>query len=195
MRAVGVESDPLDNKPARNTRWLLGGIVLLAISIRAWGIDFGLPYLYHPDEPVPVGIAQTMFKTGDLNPHFFHWPSMIFYLNAAAYIPYYFAGKLMGVFSSPSDILGPIWLVMGVGLSPMPTTWLLGRCLTAAFGSASVILVADERGKQPLYHTGYVCHFFHTVVVPGCCASIPARCALALRLGRRWHRFGSIVQV
>jgi 4-amino-4-deoxy-L-arabinose transferase-like glycosyltransferase len=124
-----------------SAKWCLFAITLLAIVIRVWGIGFGLPYLYHPDEPVGVRIAQRMFKVGDLNPHFFHWPSLIFYLNALAYAPYYLIGKLIGIFNSPADIPSPIVLAMGVGYTPMPTTWLLGRALTVAFGSASVILI------------------------------------------------------
>jgi len=125
---------------AQSAKWLLIGVTLLAISLRIWGINFGLPYLYHPDEPVGVRIAQRMFKTGDLNPQFYHWPSLTFYINALAYIPYYLVGKSMGVFHSPADIPSPIMLAMGVGQTPMPTTWLLGRFLTVTFGSAAVVL-------------------------------------------------------
>ncbi|MGB3058399.1 MAG: hypothetical protein WBE17_01555, partial [Anaerolineae bacterium] len=49
----------------------LAAILLIAVALRLWGINFGLPYLYHPDEPGYVAIAQNMVKTGDLNPHFF----------------------------------------------------------------------------------------------------------------------------
>jgi len=122
-------------------RWLFVSILLLAIGLRIWGIDFGLPYLYHPDEPFSVRIAQRMFKTGDLNPHFFDWPSITFYIHSLAYAPYYLAGKLLGVFQTPADIQAPIRVAMGTGKTPMPTTWLLGRVVTATFGCASVVLV------------------------------------------------------
>jgi len=141
MKAINTSHKTHADNLTQIEKWLLLGITLLAISLRIWGINFGLPYLYHPDEPVGVGIAQSMFKTGDLNPHFFHWPSLTFYINVLAYIPYYFAGKLMGVFHSPADIPGPTMLAMGVGQAPMPTTWLLGRILTVTFGSAAVVLV------------------------------------------------------
>jgi 4-amino-4-deoxy-L-arabinose transferase-like glycosyltransferase len=141
MRRINTSPKfPTDNL-AQNAKWLLLGVTLLAISLRIWGIDFGLPYLYHPDEPVGVRIAQSMFKTRDLNPHFFDWPSLPFYINALAYIPYYLVGKLIGIFQSPADIPGPIMLAMGVGQTPMRTTFLLGRILTVTFGSAAVVLV------------------------------------------------------
>jgi hypothetical protein len=49
---------------------LLVIILLVALGLRVWAIDFGLPYLYHPDEPSKIEIAQNIVKTGDLNPLF-----------------------------------------------------------------------------------------------------------------------------
>jgi hypothetical protein len=97
----------IHNAAYHNARWLLVGVTLAAFLLRLWGINFGLPYLYHPDEPGYVTIAQNIFKTGDLNPHFFNYPSLFFYLNALAYMPYYLAGRLAGAFSSPADIAAP----------------------------------------------------------------------------------------
>jgi 4-amino-4-deoxy-L-arabinose transferase-like glycosyltransferase len=128
-------------KQARVSLILIGIILLLGLAVRVWGIDFGLPYLYHPDEPNKIVMAQTMFKTGDLNPHFFKKPTLFIYLNALAYVPYYLFGKLLGVFDSPANILSPITLTIGVGVSPMPTTVLMGRLLTALFAVASIPLV------------------------------------------------------
>ncbi|MFH1141747.1 MAG: phospholipid carrier-dependent glycosyltransferase [Chloroflexota bacterium] len=125
----------------RTDTWMLLGILILAISLRLWGINFGLPYLYHPDEPPYVAIAQDIFKSGDLNPRFLNYPSLFFYLNALVYIPYFVAGKLAGLFQVPSDIPAPSMLAMGTGLTLMPSTFLLGRLLTATFGIGSVALV------------------------------------------------------
>jgi 4-amino-4-deoxy-L-arabinose transferase-like glycosyltransferase len=125
----------------RSTRIALLAIVLLGLALRTWGVNFGLPYLYHPDEPAIVTIAQQMFKTGDLNPHFFNYPTLSIYVNAAAYIPYFLIGKLMGVFQTPSDIGNPVMLVMGVGYEPFPTAWLMERMLTVITGTASILVV------------------------------------------------------
>ncbi len=138
MRTSDSERRP--NRIPRITIWLLLLILLIAALLRAWGISFGLPFLYHPDEPTYVSIAQRMFKTGDFNPRFFNYPSLFFYLNALAYVPFYLVGKLAGVFSSPSDVPNPLMVAMGVGRTVMPSTFLLGRCLTAAFGVASVLV-------------------------------------------------------
>jgi 4-amino-4-deoxy-L-arabinose transferase-like glycosyltransferase len=120
---------------------LLAGILLVALGFRLWGIQFGLPSLYHPDEVNKVEIAQTMFKTGDLDPDYFLKPTLFIYLNAAAYIPYYIAGKLSGVFQVPADIPQPVVLGLGIGWTSMPTTFLLGRGLTVLFGTGAVFLL------------------------------------------------------
>jgi len=126
---------------------LIGIILLTALSVRLWGVNYDLPYIYHPDEPRYIAISQNIFKTGDLNPHFFNYPSLFFYINALAYVPYYLLGKLIGVFNTPNDILPPISLAMGVTQAPMPTTVLLGRIVTISFGVGTVGLTYFV-GKQ-----------------------------------------------
>jgi 4-amino-4-deoxy-L-arabinose transferase-like glycosyltransferase len=126
---------------------LIGIILLIAGGFRVWGVNYDLPYIYHPDEPGYIMISQNIFKTGDLNPHFFNYPSLFFYINALAYIPYYLFGKLIGVFQTPNSILPPSSLAMGVTLALMPTTVLLGRLMTILFGVGAVGLVHCV-GKQ-----------------------------------------------
>jgi 4-amino-4-deoxy-L-arabinose transferase-like glycosyltransferase len=126
---------------------LLALVVLIALLLRIWGISADLPYIYHPDEPVPLGISLRMFKTGDMSPEFFHWPSLLFYVNFLAYIPYYLFGRLAGVFQAPDSILAPVEVAMGTTYAPMPTIVLLGRLLSVAFGIGSV-LVAYLIGRR-----------------------------------------------
>jgi 4-amino-4-deoxy-L-arabinose transferase-like glycosyltransferase len=65
-------------------RWLVT-IVLIGALLRFLPIWFGLPDLRaRPDEETAVGIAAAM-QQGDLNPRFFHWPSLIFYVFAGLY--------------------------------------------------------------------------------------------------------------
>lgn len=116
-------------------------ILVSAFGIRLIGIDFGLPYLYHPDEPKTIQIAQNIFTTGDLNPHYYSYPSLFIYLNALAYIPYYFYGTIKGEFSTPNDIPGITVLTMGVGEADQSSVVLLGRLLTVTFSVLSMFLV------------------------------------------------------
>ncbi|WP_162292493.1 ArnT family glycosyltransferase [Candidatus Promineifilum breve] len=120
---------------------LLGGVLALALLLRVWLLGHDLPYMHHPDEPSYVAIGQTIFKTGDLNPHFFAYPSLTFYLNALAHAPYYALGRALGVFAARTDILLPTSLVMGTNYAPMPTAVLLSRGVTVAAGVGAVLLV------------------------------------------------------
>jgi len=61
-------------KEAFFTPALLGAILFLAGLLRLNGIDFGLPYLYNPDEPSVVNPAIKILTRGDWNPHWFDWP-------------------------------------------------------------------------------------------------------------------------
>ncbi|RMG43049.1 MAG: phospholipid carrier-dependent glycosyltransferase [Candidatus Dadabacteria bacterium] len=60
--------------------YLLSIIVLAGFSIRFYGIDFGLPDHYHPDEVAKVNHVLRMLASGDLNPHYFLHPSLLLYL-------------------------------------------------------------------------------------------------------------------
>ncbi len=114
-------------------------IIIISIAFRVWGITYDLPYVYHPDEPVSIAISRNMFVTGDLNPHFFGYSSLPLYINALAYIPYYFFGKPVGVFQTRSDILPLVSLTMGVTKAPFPTSVLLHRLVSVFFGIGAVV--------------------------------------------------------
>ena len=105
-------------------RWLVV-IVALAALLRLFPIWFGLPYPEtRPDEETAIGKALAVLG-GDPNPHFFHWPSLIFYLFAGVY----------GVASL---------IRRAVSLDPTLSTteqFLLARGSVALAGTATVIVV------------------------------------------------------
>jgi 4-amino-4-deoxy-L-arabinose transferase-like glycosyltransferase len=137
LKTTSTSPDTLD----RHIKWLVGGILLLALGVRVWGLSFGLPYLYHPDEPTYVATSQEMFKKGDLNPHSFYFPSLFYDINALAYIPFYLVGSVTGTTHSLDDIAPPAMLTSGVGVSPRPATFMLGRIISLLFGVGAVLLV------------------------------------------------------
>ncbi|MBA2306085.1 MAG: phospholipid carrier-dependent glycosyltransferase [Acidobacteria bacterium] len=64
-------------------RWLII-IVFAGAALRLFPIWFGLPYPQaRPDEETALGKAVEVID-GQLNPRFFHWPSLTFYLFAMA---------------------------------------------------------------------------------------------------------------
>src|SRR5215813_7383833 len=126
--SVSVSVSRPEVRPAgRVELGLLAAILVIALALRVWALDFGLPYLYHPDEPNKIEIAQNILKTGDLNPHYFRKPTLLIYANALLYIPYYAITKSRGIYSSPSDIPGPQRLAMGVGYIGAPGAVVMGR--------------------------------------------------------------------
>lgn len=77
-------------------------IIALALTLRLWGINFGLPYLYHADEPIVVNHALA-YGTGDLNPHFFRIPPLTSYLLFAVYGCFYAAGLAVGAWQNTAQ--------------------------------------------------------------------------------------------
>jgi len=78
------------------------GIVLLAFGLRLWGVSFGLPYLYHADEPIVVNHALA-YGAGDLNPHFFRIPPLVSYSLFFFYGIYFLIGRAVGTFASAEN--------------------------------------------------------------------------------------------
>jgi hypothetical protein len=108
-------------------------LFVAALGLRLWGINFGLPALYRPDEDVTVGRAMGIFH-GILNPHFADWPHLYFYLAAAWLAPV----RLLGLVSDPASGY------LGV------------RVLDAVLGSLTVLLVF-EFGRRAY---GWLAGFF-----------------------------------
>ena len=60
--------------------WVLGAILVLALALRLWHLDHGLPYAYNADEELHfVPVAVKMFG-GSLNPRYFENPPALTYL-------------------------------------------------------------------------------------------------------------------
>lgn len=86
----------------KNNRYLLFALLALAAVLCFWGINFGLPQAVHADEQAFIKRALR-FSTGDLNPHFFVYPTLYMYILFAAYGFYYVVNFALGNFAAPSD--------------------------------------------------------------------------------------------
>ncbi|RJP15553.1 MAG: phospholipid carrier-dependent glycosyltransferase [Candidatus Abyssobacteria bacterium SURF_5] len=102
------------------------------------------PFVYHPDEPDVVARSVHMILSGDLNPHWFHYPSLLFYINAAAY-------RLLDLFIGLPLEHG---LAMGVrGIDPNAfVLYQWGRFITVCFslGTLFLLLRLTSRLTTPL---------------------------------------------
>lgn len=141
-------------------------LIALGFGLRVWGINFGLPYEYHPDEPLPVYTALAMGYTHDLNPHWFIHPSLLFYSLLFLYGIYFLVGLLVGMWSDAQSF--------AISVLRNPTgLYLIGRFLSA-IASTSVIPLVYLIGKKmynrrtglfaailftPLYLPNYFGHF------------------------------------
>lgn len=89
-----------------------------ALALRLWGINFGFPAIYRPDEDVVVGRAMGILH-GVIDPHFTNWPHLYMYLSAAWLA-----------------LTSPLFTLFGRG-----APYLAVRLLDAALGAATVIVV------------------------------------------------------
>jgi hypothetical protein len=109
-------------------------ILVVAAIVRFWGIWFGVPHTQaRPDESVVASIALHFFS-GDLNPHFFDYPTLFMYVLAGLYAGYFLAGRVVGRFLSIPHFMAAFqW-----DWSPFVV---IGRCLSALLGTATVWVV------------------------------------------------------
>lgn len=63
-------------------------VIFLALALRVIGVNFGLPFLHHQDEPIVVNHALA-YSSGDLNPHFFKIPPLLSYVLFGVYGLFY----------------------------------------------------------------------------------------------------------
>ncbi len=75
---VGGEKSDRNIKTHISGYWIFG-ILIFGAVIRLWGLDFGLPHIYHPDEFQKYKAVMRMVEHGDLNPRYFWHPSLLLY--------------------------------------------------------------------------------------------------------------------
>ena len=113
---------------------LVALVLILAVGIRVWGLDYGLPHLYDPDEPVFVEHALQILQTGDWNPHWFGHPgTTTIYMNAFLYRVIGGVGTALGYYENWGEFCYTYYVD--------PTAFYYsGRLLIALFGVLSVLL-------------------------------------------------------
>jgi hypothetical protein len=136
---------------SRRERLVLGAIVGLGALLRIWGLTFGLPHPEaRPDETIVVITALGLLYAG-LNPHFFIWPSLVFYTVAALYRIGWEIGHLRGLYRLKFDmfkaaavhispyVMVPRAMVVAAGLA---TIWLVFRLADRLFDRLTALTAA-----------------------------------------------------
>jgi len=121
---------------------LLAAVALVALMMRAYGADFGLPLHYHIDEERVMNRVIRMVTTGDLNPHFFHYPSFIFYFLSALVASYYFVHYLpfaLGALLEGGSL--SLSAFKEAFVADEAVLYLLGRLSMAIVGVLTVVLL------------------------------------------------------
>jgi len=112
-------------------RALLAVIIATGAGLRLWSVSFGLPHaLARPDEEKIVTAAVGILG-GDLNPHFFLYPSLFIYLTAGAF----------ELSSLLRHVIGTTAMAAGVaahGTAEESSLYLTARMVSAAAGVATI---------------------------------------------------------
>lgn len=118
--------------------WLGGALLvsLVALFLRAWGADWSLPYVDHPDEPAVVNQVLRMVE-GDLSPKTFFYPTLMKYLLALLFQIHFWWGSTTGLYAAPLDLPRTTDF-----FTTLPAAYTWGRLLTAALGTGAVVALA-----------------------------------------------------
>ncbi len=116
------------------TTVLLGLTLAASLLLCAWGVWFGLPFLYHPDEGFEVNRALQL-GTGSFDFNFFRMiKGGYFYLLFVEYGVLFVVLKLIGTVSSTQDFAM-------LYISDPTLFYLVGRLTTATIGTLTVYLL------------------------------------------------------
>ena len=102
--------------------------MVVAAVLRFWSLSAGIPYAIGDDEPQVMNRSVGMVRSGDFNPHFFDYPGLYLYVQAAVVVVRFLAGATAGEWSSLDQ-------------AQTPDFYLWGRAVTALLGTATVALV------------------------------------------------------
>ncbi len=145
-------------------RMVLWGILAVAAALRFWGIRYGLPYVYYPDEAEIINRAVAM-GSGDLNPHSFVYGALPMYFLAFFYGVSFVVGYIGGWVGSTHEFallfvtdpsyfyLSARTIVALLGVGTVALAYVLGRKLFDwRVGLAAAGLLALQPGHVNFSH-------------------------------------------
>jgi 4-amino-4-deoxy-L-arabinose transferase-like glycosyltransferase len=110
----------------------LGAVLLIGLALRLWSVDFGLPFVYHVDEPFEVYRA---LRLGAGSFDFERIAKSGYYLLLFVEYGVYFAWLL-----ATGAVKGAQDFSLAIVRDPSPL-WLIGRVTTAVIGTLNVWVV------------------------------------------------------
>jgi 4-amino-4-deoxy-L-arabinose transferase-like glycosyltransferase len=113
---------------------MLGLILIAALALRLQGLNFGLPGLYDPDEPIFMLCALKLLRDHTLNPGWFGHPgSTTIYVMAVVQAATFVIGHILGYFPTQAAFVDAVYADPGLIFLP-------GRLFFACCGVACVAL-------------------------------------------------------
>ena len=131
------------NASSESINWktvIVGLILLGGLIVRLWGVGYGLPYIYHPDENRQILDSLGMAQRRSILPEDLSYPALHKYLILLVSAVYFSVGKVMGWFSSPSDF--------AVRFFTFETNIFLLSRLLSVVGGMVVGVVVYKMGKR-----------------------------------------------
>ncbi len=120
---------------------LLGLALVLGAALRLYGISFGLPANFHPDEVPKVNAIMRMVDQGMLDPQYFLHPSLLLYSTYAMNTVLHFFG-ISGEFRDTAFLAGRL-VSTTAGVISIALTYAIGRrLLSAEAGGIGALLLA-----------------------------------------------------
>ena len=167
------------------TRRLLLLALTLGAFLRIWGINFGLPFIYHADEPIVVNHAMA-YGVGDFNPHFFAIPPLASYYLFFLYGVYFFVGKALHLFTTADSfalsflrdpsafyMIGRLFLGTLPGIATIYAIYIFGKKLfSAKTGILSALFLSVSFIHVQNSHYTYVDILMVLFIVFTCISSI-----------------------
>lgn len=131
-------------QPIPRSAWWIGLIVLLGAALRFYGLDYGLPSVYHADEPRKVNVILRMISDNTFDPRYFLHPTFLLYSSMFMHKLLSFLGITKSLFlagRSVSCLAGTFSILI---------TYLLGKRL---FSERAALLGAAFLAVAPLHVT------------------------------------------
>ncbi|MGE3842484.1 MAG: ArnT family glycosyltransferase [Vicinamibacterales bacterium] len=131
--------------------------LLLVMAVGAWfrfsSLDYGVPYAVGIDEPEIMVRVIAMMKSGDYNPHFFHYPGLIFYLHLPIAVARFLAGALWGEWQTVEAIAADDFYIWSRALSAILGVLTIGivYAIGKRWGTREALLAAAIMAIMPLH--------------------------------------------
>jgi 4-amino-4-deoxy-L-arabinose transferase-like glycosyltransferase len=124
-----------------------------AALLRFWALPQGVPFGLQVDEPEVMDRAVRMMKTGDFGPHFFDYPALYMYVQAAVAALRFIAGAMRGRWGALAQVTTAdfyVWARAVTAILGTATVWIVYRA-GLRWSARTALLAAVMIAVMPLH--------------------------------------------